>query len=326
MKVLVTGATGFTGGVLARKLHEHGASVRVLVRDRTRLDLPPGTYEGIVEADLKDRDALAASVRDIDQVFHIGALFRQAGVPDAEYWDVNLHATAHLLEESRAAGVARFIHCSTVGVHGDIENPPADENYRFAPGDIYQITKLAGEKKVLEFGRQTGFPVSVIRPGPIYGPGDLRLLKLFRLAAKAITPIIGNGQIFFNMVYVEDLADLFILTASSDRSVGQVFLGAGPENMPLNQIVTMIAEILGRPTSKFHIPALPFQLLGSACEKVCIPLGIEPPIYRRRVDFFTKSRAFSIAKAQEYLGYEPKYGYQRGLASTIEWYQRKNLI
>ena len=128
------------------------------------------------------------------------------------------------------------------------------------------------------------------------------------------------------MVYVEDLADIFILASEKEAAIGEVFLGAGPENMRLNDIVDMIADILGKPRRKIHLPAWPFQMAGTICEKICIPLNIEPPIYRRRVDFFTNSRSFTIDKARRLLGYDPKFNYERGLAVTAKWYQDQNLL
>lgn len=326
MKVLVTGASGFTGSVLAEKLLEQGHEVRAFVRNKSKMKSPNAHHMEVIESDITDTEAMKRAVEGIEIVYHIAALFRQAGVPDQVYWDVNVTATENLLKLSHEAGVKRFVHCSTVGVHGHIENPPADENYRFSPGDIYQITKLAGEQKALDYYKETGFPVSVVRPGPIYGVGDLRLLKLFKLAAKSVTPILGDGNIFFNMVYVEDLADIFILASQKEEAIGQVFLGAGPENMRLNDIVDTIAGILNKPKRKIHLPAAPFQLAGDLCEKVCIPLGIEPPIYRRRVDFFTKSRSFTIEKSRRLLGYDPKFNYARGLAVTAEWYKEQHLL
>lgn len=326
MNVLVTGATGFTGNVLAGKLAASGHRVKVFVRNKSKLTSGHAAEMEVIEGDITDRDKIRGAVEGVDRVFHIAALFRQAGVPDQVYRDVNIGATRDLLTASREAGVSRFVHCSTVGVHGHIEEPPADEEYRLSPSDIYQRTKLEGEQQALKFHRDTGFPVSVIRPGPIYGPGDMRLLKLFKLAARSVTPILGDGNIFFNMVYVKDLADLFILAGEKDEAVGQVFLGAGPENIRLNEIVDIIARLLGRPTRKIHLPAAPFQLAGTVCEKICIPLGIEPPIYRRRVDFFTKSRAFTIDKARNLLGWDPQYNYEKGLAATVDWYQKQNLL
>ncbi len=326
MKVLVTGATGFTGSVLTEKLVRSGHQVKAFIRNRSKMTMPHASEIEIIESDITNKDKIKEAVAGVERVYHIAGLFRQAGVADQVYRDVNIQATLDLLQASVDAGVKRFVHCSTVGVHGHIEDPPADEEYRFSPGDIYQRTKLEGEQKALQFCKDTGFPVSVIRPGPIYGAGDLRLLKLFKLAEKSITPILGDGNIFFNMVYVEDLADLFILAGEKEAAIGEVFLGAGPENKRLNEIVDMIANILGRPTRKIHLPALPFQLAGTLCEKICIPLNIEPPIYRRRVDFFTKSRSFTIDKARNLLGWDPKFNYQKGLSATIDWYKQEKLI
>ena len=326
MKVLVTGASGFTGSVLTQKLVQQGHEVRVFVRNKAKMQFPEVSQVEVVESDITDIEAMKRAVEGVERVYHIAGLFRQAGVPDQAYKDVNVTATENLLELSRLAGVKRLVHCSTVGVHGHIEHPPADEEYRFSPGDIYQTTKLEGEKKALEYHKATGFPVSVVRPGPIYGIGDMRLLKLFKLAVKNITPILGDGKVFFNMVYVEDLADIFILANEKEEAIGEVFLGAGPENMQLNDIVDMIARILGKPTKKFHMPAAPFQLAGTICEKICIPFGIEPPIYRRRVDFFTKSRSFSIDKGRRLLGYDPKFNYEKGLKVTADWYVEQNLL
>lgn len=326
MRVLVTGATGFTGGVLAEKLFQLGHQVRVLVRDRSRISSPSRDYFDVIESDITQLDGLKLAVRDIDLVFHIAAIYRQAGVPDQRYWEVNVEASENLLQLAHLAGAKRFVHCSTVGVHGNIEEPPADETYRFSPGDIYQITKLAAEKNVLNYHLKTGFPISVIRPGAIYGAGDMRLLKLFKLAAKNITPVLGDGNIYYNMVYVNDLADIFILAGERDEAIGEVFLGAGPENLQLNDILDKISAILSKPSRKIHLPVKPFQLAGTLCEKVCIPLGIEPPIYRRRIDFFTKSRSFSIDKSRRLLGYNPQFDYTRGLALAAEWYREHKLL
>lgn len=326
MKILITGASGFAGGVLAKKLIEQGHNIRVIVRDKSKLKLPNASNMEVFEGDIVDAKAVDNVVKGVEKVFHIAGLFRQAGIADQVYWDINVGGTENLLNSSLRFGVKKFVHCSTVGVHGHIEDPPADETYRFAPGDIYQVTKLEGEKKAIKFYKETGLPISVIRPGPIYGPGDLRLLKLFKLASRNITPILGKGNIYFNMVYVDDLADAFILASEKKGAIGEVFIAGGPENITLNEIVDLIAEIMGNPKTKIHIPAKPFQILGLICEKICIPLGIEPPIYRRRVDFFTKSRAFDISKARKVLNYQPKVSIYEGLSRTVNWYSQQGLI
>lgn len=326
LNVLITGATGFTGSALTKRLVCDGHCVRIIVRNSEKAKSEIFDKVEIISGDLTDESVINESMKGIDLVFHIAAVFREPGITDQVYWNVHVKATELLLNAALANGVKRFIHCSTGGVHGHITEPPAGENYRFAPGDIYQITKLEGEKKAFEFYNKTGFPVTVIRPSPIYGPGDLRLLKLFKLTREKFTVLIGNGKIYYHMVYIDDLVDAFILAANHKDAVGEAFLIAGEEVLNLNSLLDKISDNLHFSKKKIHLPAPPFQLAGSILESICIPLKINPPIYRRRVDFFTKSRYFDISKAKKVLGYQPKVGIDEGLKRTADWYRSNNLL
>src|SRR5690606_8846207 len=129
---------GFTGGHLARHLADAGDSVRVLVRSAARLpDDLRGRVE-VIEGDLTAPADLARAVAGCEVVHNIAALYREAGLPAAAYRTVNATAVAQLIEAAAAAGVRRVVHCSTVGVHGDVEQPPANEDAPLRPGDIYQ--------------------------------------------------------------------------------------------------------------------------------------------------------------------------------------------
>lgn len=326
MKVLVTGAAGFTGKALTLKLCQLGLDIRILVRDKSRLDSSFSKKVDVVEGDIIDDYLVDNAVKGVDKVFHIAALFRQANLPDKIYWDVNVKGTENLLKSSLKHGVKKFVHCSTIGVHGHIENPPADEKYRFSPGDIYQVTKLEGERLVKSYHKNTGLPVTIIRPCTIYGAGDLRLLKLFKIASLRIIPIIGNGEVYLHMVYIDDLVNAFILASDNNKAIGESFIIGGPEYVTLNKLFKTIAEILNKPKRVIHLPAIPFQLAGTLCEAISIPFGINPPIYRRRVDFFTKSRAFDIAKSTEILGFTPIESTRTGLIKTYNWYAEQGLL
>lgn len=326
MKVLVTGGTGFTGHNLSQKLLEEGHSVRLLVRSRSRVQLQATERLEIVEGDIRDQAAVERSVKGVEKVFNIAAMYRSAASVDQDYHDIHVKGTEHLLRAALKYEVGRFVHCSTVGVHGDVKEPPATEESPYAPADIYQRTKLEGELWAREFADKNSIALSVIRPTAIYGPGDMRLLKLFKLAVRGITPVVGDGNIYYHMVFIDDLVQGFMLASESEAAVGEVFIIGGEENMTLNDLLSTISRIANRPETKMHLPALPFQLIGSLCEKICIPLGIEPPIYRRRVDFFTKSRSFDICKAKKMLGYAPKFGLHDGLSRTAEWYKDKQYL
>ena len=156
----------------------------------------------------------------------------------------------------------------------------------------------------------------VARPTGIYGPGDRRLLKLFRGVARRRFVILGDGRIFYHLTYIDDLVEGFRLCGEVPGAGGRTYILAGGEVTTLNELVALIAREAGVPPPRLHLPVWPFWIAGAVCEAVCAPFGIEPPIYRRRVDFFTKSRAFDISRARRELGYAPSVGLQDGIRKT----------
>ena len=326
MKALVTGATGFTGNSLARTLYRQGHHVKVIVRDKSKIKTDAEFEPEVIEGDIRDSESVDRAVKGCQKIFHLAALFRTAGVQDHVYHDIHVAGTENLLQAALKNNISRFVHCSTVGVHGDIIYPPANEKTSFNPGDIYQKTKLEGEKTVHRFFRETGLPVSVIRPTAIYGPGDLRLLKLFKLAAMPVSPVIGSGNIYYHMIYIDDLVNAFILASEKKKAIGEAFIAGGKDATSLNQLIEIICEATHHSRLKCHLPAMPFQLAGSICEKICIPLKIEPPIYRRRVDFFTKSRFFTIDKAVTLLDFKPEVSLRTGIVKTASWYKDNSYL
>jgi nucleoside-diphosphate-sugar epimerase len=319
LRVLITGATGFTGGHLARTLAARGDTVRALVRSAA----PALAAAGIetVPGDLRDAPTIERAARGVDVVYHIAAIYRQAGLRDQEYRAVNAAAVRTVIEAAATAGVRRVVHCSTVGVHGDISHPPAAEDAPLKPGDIYQVTKLEGERIAREAAEDTEMEVVIVRPTGIYGPGDRRLLKLFRGVARRRFPILGSGRIYYHLTYIDDLVEGFRLCASVPAAAGRTYILAGAEVTTLNELVAIVAEEAHVKPPGMHLPVWPVWVAGALCEAVCVPLGIEPPLYRRRVDFFTKSRAFDISRARAELGYAPKVGLHEGVARTLAWYR-----
>lgn len=317
--VLVTGATGFVGGHLVRALVKDGEQVRVLTRSaETTGGLPPGVDARV--GDITDPGIVSDAVEGVGTIYHLAAAYRSAAHREEGYRLINVGITRNLLEAAARSGVERFVHCSTVGVHGDVTDPPADEGTAFAPADAYQRTKLEAELLALSYARDRGLPVAVARPTAIYGPGDTRLLKMFKMVANGTFVMLGWRDIYYHMVYVDDLLQGLRLLASHPSAPGEVFILGGERYYRLKAIVDMIAQLQGVRPPWIRLPALPFQVAGSLCEAICVPLGVEPPIYRRRVDFFTKSRAFSIEKARRTLGYSPQVPLEVGLRRTLDWY------
>ena len=319
--ILVTGASGFTGHRLVERLLNEDVQVRGLVRNshaakrlRTMGAVP---FVG----DLRDPASLSSPVKGADVVFHIAALFRDGRASRMEMWDTNVQGTENILLAAQDAGVERFVHCSTVGVYGNIENPPANENSPLSPGDDYQASKLAGEQIVAEV---RGISAVIARPAGIYGPGDMRFLKLFRAIQRRRFVMIGSGNVIYHFTYIDDLIEG--LLKCSHYSGDDDFILAGSEIVTLNELVTKIANLLDVPRPWLRIPFAPVYLAGAAMELAAKPLGLSPPLYRRRVDFFRKNRGFAINKAKRILGYEPQVDLETGLRRTAAWYGQQGLL
>src|SRR5262245_9380474 len=321
MKVALTGATGYTKGRLLSALQRRGDHVSALVRPASVTPALRASGARLVEGDLRDEAGLDRLVAGADAVLHVAAVYRTAGHPDSYYRDVNVGGTERLLEAAARSGVARFVHTSTVGVHGDVKNPPADETSPLAPGDVYQVTKAEAERKALEFQAKRGLPVVVVRPGAIYGPGETRLLKLFRAIARGRYAVVGSGRPFYHPVYIDDLVAGFLLALDHPRAPGEAFIVAGPRYVSQAELASLIARHTGGRVLPFRVPARPLVWAGAVCEALCIPFGIDPPLHRRRVEFWTKSRAFSIEKARRILGYQPRVDLDEGIARTAAAYR-----
>ena len=325
-KVLVTGASGYTGRHLCRRMIKGGYDVRGLVLpdiDSNELEAMGVT---IIRGDLRERDSLKAGVEGVDLVYHIAAVYREEGIPRKTFWDVNVEGTRNILMTARDAGIRRFVHCSTVGVQGEIANPPATEETDYNPGDYYQQSKMEGELLALDFFKKEGLPGVVFRPVGIYGPGETRFLKLFRYIHQGSFRMFGSGKVLYHLTYIDDLVDGILLVGETQGIEGEIFTLAGPRFTTLNELVETIARVLDVLVSKRHYPVWPVWTAGALCEFVCRPLGIHPPVYRRRVDFFLKDRAFDIQKARQKLGYQPRIDLETGIRRTAEWYQEQGLL
>ena len=231
-----------------------------------------------------------------------------------------------LIEAAAAAGVRRVVHCSTVGVHGDVEHPPASEEAPLRPGDEYQRSKVRGEAVAIEAAARTGIELVIARPSGIYGPGDRRLLKLFRGVAHRRFVTLGDGAIFYHLTYIDDLCDGFRRCGTVPAAAGRTYILAGGEVSRLRDLIGSIAAEAGVSPPRLRLPVWPFWIAGALCEAICVPLRIEPPSYRRRVDFFTKSRAFDISRARAELGYDPQVGLADGIRRTLAWYREQGWV
>jgi nucleoside-diphosphate-sugar epimerase len=323
---LVTGASGFLGSHLCNELVKRGYYVRAFVRSARKSILLKQLGLELFHVDLVTENLPEHAFQGVDVVFHLAAVYRTEGHKEKYFFDVNVRGTEKVLKAARDAGVSHFVHCSTVGVLGEIKGGLATESSPYNPADFYQVSKMEGEKLALQFSKENGLPLVVIRPSAIYGPGDYRLLKLFRAIDRGVFWMVGSGENYYHLIFVKDLVDGMILASEHDKAVGEVFIMAGNEPVQVKELVKALSEVLGRSVPKRSVPILPVMLVAKMTRAICLPLKIEPPIYPRRLGFFTKSRAFDITKARTVLGFSPKVDDRSGLAITAEWYWSMNLL
>jgi nucleoside-diphosphate-sugar epimerase len=317
-KVLVTGANGFTGSYFCRYLAERGLATRGMYYP------PDGAPEfshpnlELVPGDLLDRDSLRRALAGIEVVQNVAALYRPTNVPEKLYWDVNVDGVRNMVEEAAAAGIKRFVQCSTMGVHGTVDDPPGNEESPIKPDDYYQETKYKGEVLALERGRELGLWVSVARPAGIYGPREKRFLKLAKLIKSGRFIMFGSGKVTYHFVHVDDLCAGLVLCAERDEAKDEAFILGDEQPISLNETVAVMADALEVARPRITLPYFVLYAPAAICEFACKPFGIAPPLYRRRAAWFASTRAFDIGKARSRLGYQPKIRPQDGLKDMVQ--------
>lgn len=327
MKVLVTGGTGFTGKALVRRLLDLGHEVVALdYHEGLKTEELRQWGAQVVIGSVTDREVVRRCVAGVDVVQHLAAAFRELNVPNSHYDEVNVGGTRIMLEESVQAGVKRFIYCSTCGVHGNVDHPPANEEAPIQPADYYQRTKYEAEPLVMQY-HKNGLPAVIIRPAAIYGPGDPeRFFMIFKRVSKGFFPMFGDGKTLYHPLYIDSLIDAFILVMESGRGDGQTYLIADEEYVGIEDLVRRTGRALGVDVKVPHFPVWPVVLAGHICETLCKPFKITPPIFPRRVDWYRQNRAFDISKAKRELGYKPTISLDEGLRRTGEWYRAEGYL
>jgi nucleoside-diphosphate-sugar epimerase len=328
MKMLVTGGTGFTGSHLVRRLLDQG-------HDVTMLDLQRGSCADELEnrgahltlGSVTDATLVDHAVADSDVVYHLAAAFRQITAPKDFYWSVNVDGTRNVLNAAKSHGVKRVIHCSTAGVHGDRKYLPWNEESPIAPKDLYQQTKWAGEQVCQEF-MERGLDITIVRPTSEYGPGDVHGMRfVYRLVRTGRFLMFGNGKATVHPVYIDNLIDFFALVTQESAAIGRTYLVGDANPCTLDELVSAAGRSIDVDVKITHLPLYaPLWLLAASVEFACKPFQISPPLFRRRVNWFRNTRAYSIDRAQSELGYVPRVSLQEGLRRTAKWYRESGYI
>jgi nucleoside-diphosphate-sugar epimerase len=323
---LITGATGFIGGHLARRLAAEGVPVRCLARPGSDTSQLEQLGVSIARGDLTDPSSLAAAVEGASHVFHCGALVTDWATTK-EIAAVNVAGTRNLLEASANAGVARFIHLSTTDVYGYPDRPGVDETYngsRFR--NWYAQSKLEAEAQVRRAEARGGLATVILRPATVYGPGSKEVVGEI---AKAIRGrhmlLIDGGRPVAGLCFVENLIDAALLARRHKAAPGNAFNVTDGLPITWRQFTDDLAAGLGAPRVRLSLPYRSAYLVGLALEegyrllRGATGLTLPALLSRQAVQVLGKSQDFSNHKARELLGWSPRVSYAEGLQATITW-------
>jgi len=331
MQIAVTGATGFIGRnfveLAALRGHRISAMHRPGTPAKRRLkDSLQSSKVNLRASDVRDTESLAAAMTGAECVIHFAAAFRESGVPDEYFQTINVAGTRNAIVAAAEQGARRFVFCSTAGIYGPRMPGVTDESARAHPDNIYERSKVEAEEVVRTLSVARGIEYVILRPAAVYGPHDDRLIKMFRAAARGRFPQFGPGKGRRHMIFVADVARAGLRACVSPEAAGQEMILAGPRAVPLREILSILARALNRSSCGPRLPLWPMQALAAMTEDACGILGVKPPIYRRRMDFYRNDASFDCSRAFGVLGWKPAVDLDEGFGRTIASYRQEGLM
>ncbi len=320
MKVLITGATGFLGGYLARRLLERGDEVRVFGRNLEALAELKALGAEVVRADLRDEAATIEACCGVEAVCHAGALSSAWG-KKSEFYDINVKGTANILRGCQMHGVRRFVYVSSSSVLFDgrshrnrSERAPLPKQF----ASVYSHTKKLGEDLTRQAGSDE-LETVIIRPKALFGPGDPALLpRVVRAAREGKLVQIGSGRNELDLTFIDNAVDALVLGLERPNIGGRTFHISGGQPV---RLWPLLKDVLRRLDLPHELKIVPFRLvyaLACASELRAQLSGNEPVLTRFGVSLLARTQTFDISLARRELGYEPRVSVEDGIEQTLK--------
>jgi 2-alkyl-3-oxoalkanoate reductase len=319
--IFITGATGLVGGHAVEEALRRGHRVRALVRPTSDTRWLDQWGVEKITGDLEDVQALRLGLAKADWVFNCAAKVGDWGTLE-EFRRLNVEALRLLLESASSANVERLVHVSSLGVYEGRDHYGTDETVPPAANslDAYTRSKSEAEALALDYHKDRGLPVTVIRPGFIYGERDRTVLpKLLVNLRRGSFAYFGSGEQALNCIYVKNLVHGLFLAAENPAAVGEIFNLTDGEAVSKTRFVGRVAELAGLKPPRRHIPLSLAKVLATMVEKVAKLRGAKnaPIINKARFKFLGLNLDYSIEKARKMLGYEPPYTFEQGIERAM---------
>lgn len=329
MKIMITGATGFVGSAVARKLAADNHKIKALIRRTSRLDNLAGLPVDTVTGDLQDIDSLRKALDGCEALFHVAADYRLWVPNPEEIYNVNVRGTENLMKAALEAGVSRIVYTSSVATLGlTPDGSPSDEDYPVGFEDMighYKKSKFMAEELVLKMVKDDALPAVIVNPSTPVGPGDIKPTPTGKMILEAalgkMPAYVDTG---LNLVHVDDVATGHLLAMERGR-VGEKYI-LGAENRTLKEILYEIAEITGEKPPFMSLPhniVMPIAFISELLAKIT-GKG-EPLATVDGVKLAKKKMFFSIKKAKAELGYSPG-PVRKALEDAISWFRENGYM
>jgi nucleoside-diphosphate-sugar epimerase len=321
--VLVTGATGFLGSHILRRLHADGRHVIAYARTPSKAEqkfAELGERFEVRRGDLNDLDAFAEAMRGVDCVVHTAG-----HVTDWDryenFLETNVTGTQNALMLAHEAGVGQFVHISSLGVFGDIDQDNFDENHMYRlSSDHYSNSKIHAEIAVKKYCTANRVPFSVVRPGFIYGEGDNNFFpKLIENLRAGKAKYIGSRDNFVNTVYVGNVAELVASIVGNRSAFGETYNIGDPQPTTIHEFFEAVCARLGISPPQKVVPKRVALTAAAVFETIFRALRVPnaPPLTRKKVTFVARSRSVDAGKAWALIGRQP-FSAEEGLRRTLE--------
>jgi nucleoside-diphosphate-sugar epimerase len=328
MEILITGGNGFLGRNLVLALQERGASLRVLALATENTTWLEERGVRIFRGDLRDLEALQVPMQGVDKVVHLAAMMGTWRSMQ-DYAAVNVTGTENICRLALANNVQRVVHISSAMVYNMASGHPVTEDEPLQPLDEpYSMTKADGDRLVQRMIAEDHLPAVIIRPGTIFGPGDLlnfgRIAERLK-AGKGIR--IGSGKNAVPFVYVTDVVQGLLLALEHERAPGQAYNIANDQPLTQQELFSFIAEEVGGMPPRLYVPYFPLYSAAFAAERLANLSGhrLSPFVTRHGVKLYGADNLISIDKARRELGYVPQVSLREGIRLTAAWYRQRDV-
>lgn len=326
MKTLVTGATGFVGRHLVKRLVEEGISVTCLVRETSDIKFLKELGVELVYGNIMNKESLEKAVEDIDLIFHLaGEVYPKRS---KRYFHANVIGTRNLMQACVGKNIRKVVYFSSTAVYGPTKERQlfVDETYPCNPISDYGKSKLEAEGIVLHYYREFGVPVTVLRPPVVYGPGLNRFSIAFiilNLILKEKFIMIGDGDNYMSLSYISNLIQGTLLAAYKEESIGEIFIIADEENNTFKEMVHSIYKAAGITDNYSSMPVWLSKIAASFLFLLTTISNYPVHISPNTINELIGGWGTDISKAKKILGYMPTFNFNESIRETVSSLKNK---